>query len=81
MLRKLYAEEIALAMELRNEKVPHKRIARALDVSVPWLKKALVNAKFFGFSKYPLRNGKPNFTKHRKQRKLGAAAGVQIQTQ
>ena len=54
--RKLYAEEIALMMEWRNEKIPVKLCARMLGIS-PWnFHRAIRKAKEHGYDAYPPRH-------------------------
>jgi hypothetical protein len=54
--RKLYAEDIALAMELRNEGEHINDAAYLLDVSAQGLRLALLKAELLGFKAYPLRD-------------------------
>ena len=58
MRRKLWAEEMALAMELHADRVPVKVIAKGLGVHPFTLAAALRIARACGFAAFPLRSGR-----------------------
>lgn len=53
--RRLYAEEIALAMEMRADGVPWSLIGPALGVSEDHMQKSVRRARQHGFRSFPPR--------------------------